>query len=319
LENIRKYSRMGEETWKDKEAKGVNPCAEQALESYELCCLSETFPSRHESWEEFKETLKYAYLYAKTVTLITTRWKQTNAVMLKNRRIGVSQSGIVQAFQRHGRRTMLEWSDKGYNYLREVDEEYSKWLCIPKSIKLTTVKPSGTVSLLPGVTSGIHYPYGKYYIRRIRLSKDSELINILLEAGYNLMVDKYSPNTVVVEFPIKLDDIERSRFDVPIWEKVMNAVDYQKYWSDNQVSITVTYREEEKDQIKRVLECFEDKLKVISFLPLKDHGYDLTPYEQIDKSKYIEMKKNLRELDFNPFKGEAEGEEYCNGIRCKIE
>ncbi|RLI66043.1 MAG: hypothetical protein DRO88_02850, partial [Promethearchaeia archaeon] len=150
LENSQAFSRMGRAPdYKDKKAVGVNPCGEQTLESFELCCLVETFPSLHESYEEFEETLKYAYLYAKSVTLVNVHWNETNAVMGKNRRIGTSQTGIIDAFARHGRRTILEWSDKGYQFLRKLDEQYSDFFCVPQSIKITTVKPSGTVSLLP--------------------------------------------------------------------------------------------------------------------------------------------------------------------------
>ncbi|GAH24565.1 unnamed protein product, partial [marine sediment metagenome] len=98
LDNAKAYSRMGDKPdYKDKKAAGVNPCGEQTLESFELCCLVETFPSRHDSYQEFQETLKFAYLYSKSVTLVNTHWQETNAVMLKNRRMGVSQTGIIEA------------------------------------------------------------------------------------------------------------------------------------------------------------------------------------------------------------------------------
>ena len=115
LDNMRKYGRLKDGVnYKDKLVMGCNPCSEQALESMETCLLTETFPSLHETYEEYKETLKYAYLYAKTITLIPTHWPETNAVMMKNRRIGMSQTGIIEAFIKHGRRNMLDWCDKGY-------------------------------------------------------------------------------------------------------------------------------------------------------------------------------------------------------------
>lgn len=287
IENAQNYSRMIDKPdYVDKKVAGINPCGEQSLESFELCCLVETFPSKHKSYEEFEDTLKYAYLYAKSITLINTHWKETNAVMLKNRRIGISQTGIIDAFVRHGRRNMLDWCNKAYKYLRELDDEYSGWLCIPKSIKITTVKPSGTVSLLPGVSPGIHYPHSEYYIRRIRLSKNSELIKEIKEKGIHVENDLYSPNTVVAEFLIHEKNFVRSKDDVSIWEQAENTADYQKYWSDNQVSVTITFNENEADQIKYVLECFEDKLKSISFLPIDKHGYKQAPYEKITKSEY---------------------------------
>lgn len=319
LDNAKAYSRMGDKPdYKDKKAAGVNPCGEQTLESFELCCLVETFPSRHESYEEFQETLKYAYLYSKSVTLVNTHWKETNAVMLKNRRMGISQTGIIEAFIKHGRRKMLEWCEKAYNYLKELDEQYSGWLCIPQSIKLTTVKPSGTVSLLPGVPPGIHYPHSEYYIRRIRVSKNSDLIKAIKKAGYHIEEDAYSPNTVVVEFPVHEKYFERSKNGVSIWEQAANAADYQKYWSDNQVSITITFKANEANQIKYVLECYEDKLKSVSFLPIKEHGYKQAPYEEISKEKYEEMISTLKPLELDETRDRAIGEKFCDSDRCEI-
>ncbi|MFX1455310.1 MAG: fused protease/ribonucleoside-triphosphate reductase [Promethearchaeota archaeon] len=320
LENARAYSRMGDDPDnKDKKAAGVNPCGEQTLESFELCCLVETFPSRHDSYEEFQNTLKYAYLYSKSVTLVNTHWQETNAVMLKNRRMGISQTGIIEAFVKHGRRNMLEWSDKAYNYLRKLDEQYSDWLCIPKSIKMTTVKPSGTVSLLPGVPPGIHYPHSEYYIRRIRLSKNSDLIPIVRDAGYKIEEDLYSPNTVVAEFPIHEKYFDRSKNEVSIWEQAANAADYQKYWSDNQVSITITFKQEEADQIKHVLDAFEDKLKSVSFLPIKEHGYKQAPYEEINQETYEEMIENIKPLNLDETRDREIGSKFCDAEgKCEV-
>lgn len=319
LENARAYSRMGEAPDnKDNKVAGVNPCGEQSLESFELCCLVETFPSRHDSYEEFQDTLKYAYLYAKSVTLVNTHWKETNAVMLKNRRMGISQTGIIEAMIKHGRRQLLEWCDNAYKYLRKLDEEYSNWLCIPKSIKITTVKPSGTVSLLPGVPPGIHYPHSKYYIRRIRISQNSDLIEPLRRAGYKIEQDKYSKNSLVVEFPINEKYFDRSKDDVSIWEQAENAAAYQKYWSDNQVSITITFTKREAHEIQHVLECFEDKLKSVSFLPITDHGYEQAPYEKISKEQYDKMISKIQPINLDSTSDRAIGEKFCDSDRCEI-
>ncbi|MFX1326614.1 MAG: ATP cone domain-containing protein [Promethearchaeota archaeon] len=319
LENARNFGRMGDPPdFKDKKAAGVNPCGEQTLESFELCCLVETFPSRHDTYEEFQETLKYAYLYSKSVTLVNTHWQETNAVMLKNRRMGISQTGIIEAFVKHGRRKILEWCSRAYNYLKELDEQYSGWLCIPRSIKITTVKPSGTVSLLPGVPPGIHYPHSEYYIRRIRLSKNSDLIKHVRNAGYKIEDDLYSPNTVVVEFPIHEKYFDRSKNEVSIWEQAENAAAYQKYWSDNQVSITITFKDEEADQIKHVLECYEDKLKSVSFLPIKEHGYKQAPYEEITREQYEEIISKLKPFNLDETKDRAIGEKFCDSDRCEV-
>lgn len=319
LDNARKYSRMVDPPdYKDKSVLGMNPCGEISLESFELCNLVEAYPSRHENWEEFKESLKYAYMYAKTVTLLNTNNEMTNAVMLKNRRLGISQTGITEAFNRHGKAKIVEWCQKGYEYLKQLDEKYSDWLCIPKSIKLTTVKPSGTVSLLPGVSHGIHFPHAKYYIRRIRIQENSELIDLVKAAGYKVMKDEYSENVLLIEFPVKKEHYKRGKRDVSMWEQAENAVFYQKYWSDNQVSVTITFKEEEKKDIKYLLEAYQDKLKCISFLPLQAHGYKQAPYQEITKEEYEELSEGLKPLYLDKVKEKARGQIFCDSEECEI-
>jgi len=144
LDNARRFGRMVDpENNKDRRAMGANPCSEQTLESYELCCLVETYPAHHKDYDDFQRTLKFAYLYAKTVTLMPTHDDRTNAVMIRNRRIGCSMSGIRQAIEKFGRREFLNWCDRGYGYIGELDTIYSEWLGIGPSIKTTSVKPSG--------------------------------------------------------------------------------------------------------------------------------------------------------------------------------
>jgi len=323
LENIRKYGRLNDKpNWIDKDVWGINPCGEIPLESTEMCNLVETFPSLHDTYEEYQETLKYAYLYSKTVTLIPTHWPESNAVMMKNRRIGTSQSGIIDAYLKHGRSTMSQWCDNGYKYLKNLDEIYSNWLCVPKSKKITTVKPSGSVSQLPGVSPGIHYPHSEYYIRRVRISTASSLVVPMKEAGYNVVQEQYGTeetkkNTVVVEFPVYEKNFSRRKEDVTIWEQVKNAVDYQRYWADNNVSITVTFKESEADDLVRVLEAYEDQLKAVSFLPLK-HNYELAPYEEITKEEYERMNKKIKPADFSHIVSEPIGERYCENDSCEL-
>ncbi len=96
LENMRAYGRMGDApNYKDKKASGGNPCLEQTLESHEMCCLVETFPFNHHSYQDFQETLEMAFLYAKSVTLGLPHWEASAEVMARNRRIGCSMSGIA--------------------------------------------------------------------------------------------------------------------------------------------------------------------------------------------------------------------------------
>ena len=319
LNNARAYGRIKDgETWADAKVAGTNPCAEQSLESYEICNLVETFPSLHETFDEYQRTLKFAYLYAKTVTLVPTHNERTNAIMLRNRRIGLSQSGIVESFEMHGRRTHYEWCDRGYNYIRNLDRIYSQWLCIPESIKRTSIKPSGTVSLLPGVTPGVHYAHSQYYMRTIRVDKTSPLVGPIKKAGYRVEESVYGDNTLVVYFPVKQRHFERSKTDVSIWEQVENIAQMQYYWADNQVSATVTFKAEEAKDIPRILELYDTRLKSVSFLPLMDHSYAQAPYQEITEEIYKYAVAKLQPLDFQTLNTKEAQDIFCDGDTCEI-
>lgn len=293
-------------------------CGEISLEPAELCNLVESFPARHDSYEDYERTLKYAYLYAKAVSLIPTHNSKTNAVMLRNRRIGVSQSGIVQSFKRHGRRTHFNWCHRGYAYLRRLDDIYSEWLCVRKSIRITTVKPAGTTSLLPGATPGIHYEHSRYYYRTIRVAKTSPLVEEHRRAGYKVEDDMYdqSGNTAVIYFPIEAKFFDRAKHEVSIWEQLENAAQMQQFWSDNSVSVTVSFKESEAKDIVRALELYESRLKTVSFLPLK-HEYPQAPYIAISEEEYNKAKRLLREADLSESSHEVTVK-YCDGDRCEL-
>lgn len=321
LDNIRDYGRMidGRQPGIDGRVMGTNPCCEQSLESYELCCLCETFPANHENVDDYMRTLKFAYLYAKTVTLLPTHNARTNHVMLRNRRIGLSQSGIVQAFAKFGRRKMLtEFCDAGFQEIKRWDSIYADWLCIQKSIKVTSVKPSGSVSLLAGATPGIHYPEAGTYWRTVRVAKDSVLVKILSDAGYRIepsITDK--DRTVVVYFGVT-DERVKAVDEAGIWQQMANATDYQRYWADNQVSCTIKFKQNEAKEISKVLEVYEDQTKGISFLPHTGHNYPQAPYIPCTKEEVDEYNKGIRDADYSEFINEALGSKFCDGDNCEL-
>ena len=323
LDNMRKFSRMqnGGDN-KDHRVAGGNPCLEQSLESYELCCLVETFPANHDSLDDYKRTLKYAYLYAKTVTLGRTHWPETNRVMLRNRRIGCSVSGVAQFITKHGMDDLRKWLEKGYKTIQEWDKMYSDWFAVPKSIKTTSVKPSGTVSLLVGATPGMHYPESRFYIRRMRLSKHSELIEPLMKAGYTIEPAFGSENsTMVVEVPVDVGEGIRTAAELSIWEQFSLAAFLQRHWADNQVSCTATFDPEiEADQLPYVLNYFQYRLKGISLLPRHPLGaYKQMPYECIEEKEYNKQVKKLGKLSFGVIKHEeADIDKFCNNDVCEV-
>ena len=319
LDNARYYGRMKDgKRYDDIKVMGFNPCVEQQLEDAELCCLVETYPAKHDSYEDYIKTLEIAYMYGKTVTLVNTHWPETNAIMLKNRRIGLSQTGVIQAFNKFGRRTMFQWCDDAYDHVQKLDKEYSDWLCVPRSVRMTSIKPSGTVSLLNGSTPGIHYPENEYYIRRIRFASNSKLLPALEEAGYKIEKDAYSPNTMCVEFPVKEPFFEKGKRDITMWEQLEIAAQYQYYWADNSVSITVTFQDHEKDEIKDALEMYEARLKAVSFLKYEETGYQQAPYEPITEKEYKAMIKKITPIKKIETDEGGVGSKFCTTDKCEI-
>lgn len=323
LDNARKYGRMKDEAnYKDMKVKGVNPCGEQSLESYEICCLVEIFPNNHDNKEEFFDTLKYAHLYGKIVTTGLSNWAETNEIVKRNRRIGCSLTGLVQFINRRNKEILKEWCDEGYAHLLKLDEQHSRLMNIEKSIKLTTIKPSGTVSLLAGSTPGVHYPISKRYIRRVRLQNDSDVLKALARAGYTIEKCVGSENTTsVVELPIMLDEGIKASDTVSITDKIKLASLLQKYWSDNQVSVTIDFDvKKESHLIKGLLEKYSKKLKSISFIPVCDTVvYPQMPYEKISYETYQEMLIGLRKVDYsnNEQMHEEELDRYCDRDSCQ--
>lgn len=321
LDNARTFGRMNDPADnKDKRACGGNPCLEQTLEDGELCCLVETFPYKHDSLDDYKRTLKFAYLYAKTVTLGKTHWPKTNRVLLRNRRIGTSMSGIAQFIAHRGLDELKKWCDEGYKTIQGYDKSYSDWLAVPRSIKTTSIKPSGSVSLLAGATPGCHDPEDNYYIRRVRVGINSGLVQPLKDAGYTVEPAVDDPdNTVVVEIPCCVDESIPTVKDTTIWEKATRAAFLQRYWADNQVSCTVSFGPEEANQIKPILDYLQYDLKGISFLPrIQSGAYAQMPYEAITKSEYQKRCAVLKPLTISDVAQEAEQERGCDSAVCTI-
>lgn len=325
MDTTRKYGRLMDPiNNKDWRAAGYNPCAEQSLESFECCTLVETYLNRHEDLEDFKRTLKFAFLYAKTVTLIPTHWEETNAIMQRNRRIGTSISGIANFADKAGLPVLREWMESGYETVKYYDHVYSEWFGIRESIKLTTVKPSGTVSILAGESPGVHWtPGGQYFLRAIRFSNDDPMLPLFKFANYRVEPASESPKTTsVVFFPIK-SSASRSEKDVSIYEKASLAAMAQRHWSDNSVSVTVSFnREKEKNAVGTVLHMFDGQLKTISFLPMGNEVYPQMPYTQISQEEYESYMMKLMTIDFvGVYAGEAQdaiGEKYCTTEYCEL-
>lgn len=321
----RKYGRLADApNNKDHRVVGYNPCAEQSLESFEMCTLVETYLNRHDSLDDYLRTVKFAYLYAKTVTLLPTHWEETNAIMQRNRRIGTSMSGVANFADIHGLPVLRDWMDKAYETVQKYDETYSEWLGIRESIKTTTVKPSGTVSILAGESPGVHWtPGGKFFNRAIRFSNSDPMLPLFKMANYTVEPASESPETTsVVYFPVK-SDATRAEKDVSIFEKMALAATAQRHWSDNSVSVTITFNPEtESKDVPTVLHMYDGQLKTVSFLPSGNHTYPQMPYTQITEEDYNDYAMKLFPIDlagvYAGMAADAIGDAYCTTDACEV-
>ncbi|MCA5893452.1 ribonucleoside-triphosphate reductase, adenosylcobalamin-dependent [Isoptericola sp. NEAU-Y5] len=328
LDTTRAYGRLADPAdHRDHRVQGYNPCAEQPLESFECCTLVETFPSRASSKEDYFATLRIAFLYGKAVTLLPTHWERTNAVMQRNRRVGTSMSGIADFVDTHGTEVMREWMDEGYGVVRAWDTELSEVLAVRESIRTTTVKPSGTVSIVAGVSPGVHWaPGGTYFHRAIRFRTEDPLVTLFRAAGYRVEPAGEDPSgTSVVFFPIR-SAARRSEKDVTLREKAGLAALAQRYWSDNSVSVTLSFDPEtEGGQIGDVLRDLAGRLKTASFLPQGNFVYPQMPYTQITAEEYEAASRRLVPAYLDAvYDGDLEtidalGEAFCDTDDCELD
>ena len=322
LDNFRRFGRMGE-VMPDYGVKGLNPCGEIGLHDYELCNVPEIFLSNHNSKEQFGVSCEYATLYGKAVSLTRTHWEQANQAMLSNRRLGVSVTGVTQFISDKGIERTANFLDYGYDVIQATDAELSNEFSVPRSIRTTSVKPSGTVSLLAGVTPGMHFPESEFYIRRMRFSKTDQILPMLMEADYHIEPAETDPeNTVVAEFYVSMEGV-RSLNDVTMQEQVRLAEFMQRHWADNSVSCTVTFDPDtEGKEIANVLRYAQYNLKAISFLPKLEGGaYAQMPYEEITKEDYEEKIAGINPDVLTSDKlqqREALGDKYCDSDGCII-
>jgi ribonucleoside-triphosphate reductase len=316
LLNVRKYGRIGEKM--PDQAIGVNPCGEIPLESAELCNLVEVFPTR--CGDDFFEVVKLATFYASTVSLLLTHCPETNQVLSRNRRIGVSVSGVADWVEQVGPVTVFGLLNRAYDIVREENRKWNLEAGIPPAIRVTTVKPSGTVSLLAGVSPGMHYPEGGYVLRRVRIAETSQLAERLIGAGVRYERDLYSAGTLVFEFPVAYGKGQtRSVRNVSLWEQAAVLVMLQRAWADNAVSNTLKFQPDEAGEIARVLAFTLPQVKTVSLLPDVDEGaYPQMPLERIDREEFERRMAEMEQVDWAGLNGDGAGSRYCDGEACEL-
>jgi hypothetical protein len=205
-------------------------------------------------------------------------------------RMGIGVTGVLQASEEQ-----KSWLKGTYEELRQFDVDYSWKHGFNTSVKLTTVKPSGTLSLLPGVTPGVHPGYAQYMIRRVRIASNHPLVETCRSHGYDVEYQRNfdgseDRSTVVVSFPFSYPEGTTLAKDMTAIAQLEVVKWLQEVWSDNSVSCTVYYRKEELPEIKKYLKkYYKNNHKSLSFLLHSEHGFQQAPLEEITKEQYHAM------------------------------
>jgi len=294
----REVGRIGETQYPDPDVQGYNPCAEQSLANHETCCLAEIYLPNIKDYQTFLQVMTMLYRVNKHSLALKCHHKETEDIVNRNMRMGIGITGVMMSSDEQ-----LSWLSPAYDYLRAYDKEYSKINGFPESVKLTTVKPSGTLSLLAGVTSGVHpATAGQFFIRRITIASNSPLIEVIKSHGYHVEYKKnfdgsndYS--SMIAEFPCKYADGVISADDTTVFQQLDVVKFMQQNWSDNSVSVTAYYKREELSGLRAYLEeNFNDNFKTLSFLLYSGHGFVQAPFEPITEEQYKYLSEKVKPI-----------------------
>ncbi len=290
LNNCRRYGRLidGSDPNNDPTVVGVNPCAEITLGNKEGCNLAEIFLPNIRDEDEFKNVAAVLFKACKTISNGGFSDPETHEIVQRNHRIGVGLTGYMQASKYRSPDIL----DRVYRHLIEVDREYSRLLGIKMSVKRTTMKPSGSLSLLPGVTPGMHAAIAKYMFRTVRMSASHPLVQVCREHGYHVepkleLDGSHDHDTMVVYFPVETPDEAILAEDLDVIDELEIQKELQTFWADNSVSATHYFEPDDVPRIKDWLrDNYNDSVKTTSFLLRTGHGFKQAPYIPIEKEEY---------------------------------
>lgn len=318
--NMQKYARMGD--LQPDTAVGTNPCAEVCLEDGEPCNLQDIALPRLTGIDEFIEASRLMHRWGKRVTMVPYHIEKSSEVVKRNRRIGTGITGCLQSSL-----FTPETLDIAYNAIQDENISYSKELGIPKSIRTTTIKPSGTISKMYDMKGyeGIHAAWSRYYIQRIRFSASDPMVQLLAAAGHHIepvvrFDGTFDHNTVVVDFYEQAPDgapVADEGWDT--WKQLDVLKMAQKHWSDQSISVTVYYKKEELERVKAWLGENLKHLKTISFLCHSDHGFKQAPKEAISKDMFEKLASKIKNIKTDDVGvGDDLGGSDCAGGACPI-
>lgn len=319
---------------------GLNPCAEILLADRGVCNLTEvnmaafidsSYPEGYNKNALFRavELATRIGLRQTNVNLDLAEWDK---VQKRDRLTGVSLSGMMDfesalGWQKSNEQTWdtFSISDELADLLRDLNYTanqqaiyYAKEMRVPTPLLVTTVKPSGTISKLPMISSGAHMSRAPYFIRRVRITASDPLAKVMLDSGYpvyplvvqngpteaqlkamkpfELAQELQKSNTWVIEFPVATNATMKSSEQTAI-SQLGRYLDLQKHWTDHNTSITIEFNPDEVDDlVDMLLENWDDYVAV-SFMPKDTNAYPQLPEEPITDVEYLERAAKLTHIN----------------------
>ncbi len=302
---------------------GTNPCCEIALRPYQFCNLTEVNVSNVESQEDLNTRVRAAAFLGTLQASYTDFhylrdiWQKTTE---RDALLGVGMTGI-------GSGTILKYDlNEAADEAKRVNEEIANILGINKAARVTTVKPSGTSSLVLGTSSGIHAWHNDFYIRRMRVGKNEALYQYLAKYHPELVEDDFFKPTIqaVISIPQKSpkDSILRTESAIDLLERTKKfnmewvKAGHRKGDNTNNVSATISVKQEEWDEVGKWMWENRKTFNGLSVLPYDNGSYTQAPFEDIDEKTYKKMEKHLNNIDLTMIKETTDETDLNNQVAC---
>ena len=309
---------------------GTNPCCEIALRPYQFCNLCEVNASNIESQKDLNERVKAASFIG-TLQASYTDFHYLRSIWRKNTDkdalVGVGMTGI-------GSGIILDYNlEEAAKIAMDSNKEIAKVIGINKAARVTTVKPSGTSSLVLGTSSGIHAWHNDFYIRRMRIGKNEALYTYLLENHPELIEDDFfkpeiqaiisvpqsSPKGAILRTESSIDLLERTKKFNMEWVKT----GHRKGSNTNNVSATISVKEGDWEEVGKWMWKNKHTFNGLAVLPYSGGSYKQAPFEDITEEQYNEMVSHLHAINLRYVHEDTDNTSLkenlaCSGDSCEV-
>ena len=276
---------------------GVNPCGEILLDSKGVCNLTTinvfafVNPDGTLDQEGLLEAQRLSARAAYRMTCVELELPGWDAVQQRDKLVGCSLTGwqdMVNSLKLN-REEQAEILKALRRTAREAVDVYADEIGENRPLLVTTVKPEGTLSQLPTVSSGVHFSHSPYYVRRIRVSSQDPLVRVCEDLEYPVYPevgqDPDDCTTKVVEFPVKAPG-GKTKHDVSAIEQLETYKMFMEHYVDHNCSITIHVRDDEWEEVEEWMWDHWDEVVAVSFLSMSESFYQLMPYESITEEEY---------------------------------